>query len=88
MIALVSCNYKQHIQGLINHERSFTLYRTFSNIYDGANLSLHTWLKNLEAVYDFKGGRLPGTISAQVDGGVENADVAMKGICELLVSQR
>ena len=65
-----------------------TLYRTFNNIYNGANLSIHTWLKNLEAVYDSEGGRLPDTIYAQIDGGVENANVTMKGICELLVSRR
>ena len=83
----VSVNYKQHIQGIINHGRSLTLYRTFNNIYNGANLAIHTWLLNLENVYRSE-GKLPDIVFAQIDGGNENANTAMKGICELLVARR
>ena len=82
------CNYKQHLQGIINHGRDITLYRTFNNIYNGANLSIHTWLKSLQKTYDSEGGKLPDTVFAQIDGGSENANVTVKGVCELLVSRR
>ena len=82
----VNVNYKQHIQGIINHGRTLTLYRTFNNICNGSNLAIHTWLMNLEAIYAGL-GRLPDTVFAQIDGGSENANTTMKGICELLVAR-
>jgi len=63
-----------------------TLYRTFNNICNGSNLAIHTWLLNLEAVYEGL-GKLPDTVFAQIDGGSENANTTMKGICELLVAR-
>ena len=82
----VNVNYRQHIQGIINHGRTLTLYRTFNNICNGSNLAIHTWLLNLEAIYEGFGS-LPDTIFAQIDGGSENANTTMKGICELLVAR-
>ena len=82
----VNVNYKQHIQGIINHGRTLTLYRTFNNICNGSNLAIHTWLLNLEAIYEGFGS-LPDTIFAQIDGGSENANTTMKGICGLLVAR-
>ena len=58
----VNNNYKQHIQGIINHGRNLTLYRTFNNIYNGANLSIHCWLLSLEEIYKSNNDRLPDTI--------------------------
>ena len=81
-------NAKQHIQGFINHGRGITLFRTFNNIYNGTNLAVHTWLLGLEETYLSEGGKLPDTIYSQIDGGSENANVTMKGICELLVARR
>ena len=82
----VNANYKQHIQGIINHGRSLTLYRTFNNLHNGANLAIHCFLLNLEEVIR-KEGKLPDTIFVQADGGSENANTTMKGICELLVAR-
>jgi len=79
-------HYKQHIQGILNHGRNLTLYRSFNNISNGSNLAIHTWLLNLEEVY-LREGKLPDIIFVQIDGGSENANVTMKGICELMVSR-
>ena len=83
----VNNNYKQHIQGIINHGRNLTLYRTFNNIYNGANLSIHCWLLSLEEIYKSNNDKLPDTIFCQIDGGSENANWVVKGICELLVAR-
>ena len=86
----VNVHYKQHIQGIINHGRTLTLYRTFNNIANGSNLAIHTWLMNLEDIHKKLkkiGKRLPDTIFAQIDGGSENANTTMKAICELMVAR-
>ena len=83
----VNANYKQHIQGIINHGRTLTLYRTFNNIGNGSNLQIHTWLMNLEYIYEKLGKKLPDTVFAQIDGGSENANTTMKAVCELMVAR-
>lgn len=78
---------EQHLQGCLSHGRFMHIYRTFHNIYDGANLSIHTWLLNLERTYKDE-GRIPDTLYYQVDGASVNTAKAVLGICELLVIKR
>jgi hypothetical protein len=42
---------------------------------------------NLEDVYEKLGNKLPDTVFAQIDGGSENANHVMKGVCELIVAR-
>ena len=50
-------------------------------------MAIHTWLMNLEDVYKRLGNKLPDTVFAQIDGGSENANHVMKGVCELIVAR-
>jgi len=77
----------QHLQGVLNHGRSFTIFRTFHNVRSGANLAIHSFLCELEETIN-REGRLPDTIFLQIDGGSENTAKAVLGICELLVAKR
>ena len=88
------CNLKdsenslpQHLQGVLNHGRGFTIYRTFHNIRTGANLAIHTFLCTLEDTLKEE-GCLPDTIFLQIDGGSENTAKCVLGVCELLVARR
>ena len=38
----------QHLQGVLNHGRNFTAYRTFHNVRGGGNLSVHCLLSSIE----------------------------------------
>lgn len=55
----------QHIQGVVNHGRNIKMFRTFHNVSNNANLSLHCFFKSLNATLDDE-GRLPDCISYQV----------------------
>lgn len=83
----INGHYKQHIQAVLNHGRNLVLYRSFNNNKNGANLGVHCWLLNLERCYLEEEKKLPDTIFAQIDGGPENSNWVMKGICELLVAK-
>ena len=80
----------QHLQGVLNHGRNFTVYRTFHNVRGGVNLSIHCLLRSLEKMQGdpTQGGSIPDTLYLQIDGGSENTAKTMLGICELLVSRR
>ena len=60
---------KQHIQDVINHGHSFTVYRTYDNITNGANASIHAFLCSVEDHFNKRranGDQLPHTIYFQV----------------------
>jgi hypothetical protein len=75
----------QHIQGVLIHGRGQTLYRTFHNLSNCANLQIHTFLLTLEEIYVREGNRLPPTIFYQIDGGSENTSKTVLLLCELLI---
>jgi hypothetical protein len=77
---------KQHLQGVLMHGQSMTVYRTFANIGGGSNLAIHTWLLSLEAYFEEHGNRLPPTLYHQIDGGSENANEEFIAIAALLVA--
>lgn len=74
----------QHLQGVIQHGRSIEIYRTFHNLKNNANLSIHCLLKSLEQLHR-AGGSIPDVLYYQVDGGSENTSNAVFGITELIV---
>lgn len=75
----------QHIQGVLLHGRGQTLYRTFHNLGNSANLQIHTFLLTLEETYVREGNRLPSTIFYQIDGGSENTSKTVLLLCELII---
>jgi len=75
------------MQGMINHGRKFTIFRTFHNIVLGASVQLHCFLLELEALR-MREGKLPDTIYFQVDGGAENVAKSVLVMMELLVAKR
>ena len=77
-------NINQHLQGIIEHGQGFTMYRTFNNLTNDANLNIHCLLLQLESRIE-RYGKLPDTIFIQVDGGSENANKYILAMCELLV---
>ena len=50
------------------------------------NLSIHSWLTDLEDVFKAQ-GRLPDVLYHQIDGGSENTSKSYLGYCELLVAR-
>jgi hypothetical protein len=77
-----------HLQGvIIEHGQSFTMYRTFANVNDDSNLAIHYILRQLEVRIE-RFGKLPPTIFIQIDGGSENANTYILGLCELLIARR
>eukprot|EP01036_Dinobryon_divergens_P034074 gene34074-44025_t len=62
----------QHFQGCLNHGRSFTIFRTFHNVFQDSNAQIHSFLLTLEETAKAEGGILPDTIYYQIDGGSEN----------------
>jgi hypothetical protein len=77
----------QHLQGILNHNRGMTMYRTFHNINNCANVAMYTFLDMLERVIA-KEGKLPDTVFHQIDGGSENTAYAWFALCELIVARR
>jgi hypothetical protein len=39
----------QHLQGVLEHGREMTIYRTFNNVASDSNLAIHCFLLQLEA---------------------------------------
>ena len=68
------------------HGDNITMYRTFNNLSNNANVSIHTWLLSLEERYWANGNSLPDTLFHQVDGGPENANETFHALCALMVS--
>ena len=77
----------QHLQGLLNHGRGFTFFRTFHNIVGGGSFQLHCFLMELDFYYE-RDGKLPDTLYYQIDGGVENVAKTCIVMMELLVAKR
>lgn len=73
--------------GCIEHGQAFTMYRTFGNVMEDANLAITCLLIQLEARMNAY-GKLPPTIYIQVDGGSENVNKYVMCICEMLVARR
>ncbi len=61
----VDCKLTQHLQGVLCHGRSLTIYRTFENVRTGTNLAIHSFLSVLDDTLK-REGRLPDTIFHQV----------------------
>ena len=81
------CCLKQHLQGLLNHGRRFTFFRTFHNIFGGGSAQLHCFLLELDYFYE-RDGQLPDTLYYQIDGGVENIARTVIVMMELLIAKR
>lgn len=94
----------QHLQGTIQHGQWTNIYRhytimivpcaiviicirTFGNIGGGANLAIHVILLDLLDRYE-RDGSLPQTLYLRGDGGSENNNKTLLGICELLVARK
>ena len=78
---------RQHFQGIINHGRSFNVYRTFPNVKLNANAQIHSLLLDLEKTFREE-GRLPDTLYLQIDGGIENVARHVFCVLELIVARR
>jgi len=79
-------NLPQHLQGVLAHGRFMNIYRSYHNVFGGANRQIHTLLLALQQVLDTE-GNIPDTVYIQVDGGSENSAKVMVGLCELLIAQ-
>jgi hypothetical protein len=77
----------QHLQGVLNHNRGMTIYRTFHNINNCANVAIHAFLSELEKTLREE-GKIPDTVYYQIDGGSENTANCWFALCELLVARR
>jgi len=77
----------QHLQGILNHNRGMTMYRTFHNINNCANVAMYTFLDTLERIIAEE-RKLPDTVYHQIDGGCENTAYAWFALCELIVARR
>jgi hypothetical protein len=82
-----SSTLAQHLQGVLIHGRSIEIYRTFHNISNCSNLSIHSLLLSLESRLRLE-QKLPDTIYYQVDGGSENTSKSVLGICELIIARK
>jgi hypothetical protein len=82
-----SSTLNQHLQGVLLHGRSIEIFRTFHNLVNTANLSIHCFLLALELTLNIE-KKLPDTIYYQIDGGSENTSKHVLAICELLVARR
>ena len=74
----------QHLQGVLVHGRSTEIYRTFHNVSNGGNLSIHGLLLALEKC-KWEEGRIPDVVYYQIDGGPENTGNAVLGMMELVI---
>jgi hypothetical protein len=78
-----------HVQGVIAHGRHINIFRNFHNVPNRANFQIHTLLLTIEKIRDaLPDKKLPDTIYIQVDGGPENANSTVLGMCELLVAKK
>ena len=77
----------QHIQGVLVHGKLMDVHRTFHNVVNNANASIHSFLLTLEKLYKQNENRFASKLYYQVDGGSENTAKVMFGIAELLVAK-
>ena len=57
----------QHITGVLEHGHGVTIYRSFENIRKGSNLTVYTFLSQLEDWRSRHEGRYPEEIFLQVE---------------------
>lgn len=85
------CSYVVVILNYFNFNllctRKINMYRTFHNLSVNCNLQIHTLLSTLEEIKSECANKLPDTLYIQVDGGSENANATMLGLCEFLVAK-
>jgi hypothetical protein len=72
-------NLPQHLQGVLAHGRFMNIYRTYHNVFGGANQQIHALLVALDQVLESE-GKIPDTIYIQIDGGSENSAKVMIGL--------
>jgi hypothetical protein len=77
----------QHFQGVLNHGRNIKMYRTYHNVRNNANLSIHCFLKALEVIQNDPNDRIPDVVYYQVDGGSENVASHVYAMMALLVAR-
>jgi len=83
----ISTPLEQKIQGIIDHGREkFNMYRIFPFVKGNSNVSIHTFLLNLEEWNSWNDERYPRKIYWQIDGGPENANKYLLALCEYLVA--
>ena len=71
----------QHIQGVLSHGRDMNVFRTYHNVFNGANLQLHTLLLTLESILKpLPTDDRPDTLYIQIDGGSENSAKELCGM--------
>lgn len=80
----------QHLQGVLEHGRSFTIYRSFEHVKHDRNLLIHCLLLQLEdRIADKRyNGVLPPTLYIQIDGGPENCTKTLLGVLSLIIHRR
>lgn len=76
----------QHLQGILAHGRSVQIYRTFHNVPNGVNLSVHCLFQALEREKLLR-GRIPDVVYYQIDGGSENTGQKVLALLELLIAR-
>lgn len=86
---LITCNEEipQHLQGVINHGRRCSIYRSFGNFKGGSNLGIHCTLLELWDMLDKATMKLIHTLFLHFDGGPENANKYVLAIAYLLVAR-
>ena len=80
--------FDQHIEGVLQHGRGFTLYRTFPHVAKSADLVIYCLLKELERWYNEHNSTFPEIWYIQIDGGSENANKYVLAALEYLVIKR
>jgi hypothetical protein len=77
----------QHLQGILEHGRKLTIYRSFHNVRHDRNLAIHSMLLRFEErILEY--GKLPPTVFVQVDGGPENCNETFLAVCSLLIHRK
>jgi hypothetical protein len=86
-LSKITSPLEQKIQGIIDHGRKkFNMYRIFPFVKGNSNVSIHTFLLNLEEWRRNNDERYPRKIYWQIDGGPENANKFLLALCEYLVA--
>ena len=80
--------FDQHIEGVLQNGRGFTLYRTFPHVAKSADLVIYCLLKELERWYNEHNSTFPEIWYIQIDGGSENANKYVLAALEYLVIKR
>ena len=80
-------NITMHLLGFLEHGQRLTIFRTFPNVSNNANLTIHCMLYQLN-IYKQRCQKFPHKLNWQIDGGAENANKNILAFCEMLVSLR